>query len=93
MQLSAANGTKKTIEDLEKAAKALNDPDTYDKNSVWKQVRDHLDVIFSESLTLPENFDDQIADEVTAVITEGNYEVTKQTVLESMLWCYMVKMQ
>lgn len=52
-----------------------------------------MDTIFSESLTLPENFDDQIADEVTDVITEENYDVTKQTVFEAMLWCYTVKMQ
>ncbi len=138
MQLSATNGTKKTIEDLEKAAlhlkravrrireinmgtynksdpivfngntcpelqelvnkiseaaKALNDPDTYDKNSVWKQVREQLDQISKESLSLPENFGDKIADEVTGVITECNYDVTKEVVLETMLWCYMAKMQ
>ena len=138
MQLSATNGTKKTIEDLEKAAlhlkravrrireinmgtynksdpivfngntcpelqelvnkiseaaKALNDPDTYDKNSVWKQVREQLDQISKESLSLPENFGDKIADEVTGVITECNYDVTKEVVLETLLWCYMAKMQ
>lgn len=138
MQLSATNGTKKTIEDLEKAAlhlkravrrireinmgtynksdpivfngntcpelqelvnkiseaaKALNDPDTYDKNSVWKQVREQLDQISKESLSLPENFGDKIADEVTGVITECNYDITKEVVLETMLWCYMAKMQ
>ena len=138
MQLSATNGTKETIEDLEKAAlhlkravrrireinmgtcnasdpilfnvntcpelkelvnkiseaaKALNDPDTYDKNSVWKQVREQLDQIFKESLSLPENFGDKIADEVTGVITECNYDVTKEVVLQTMLWCYMAKMQ
>lgn len=52
-----------------------------------------MDQISKESLSLPENFGDKIADEVTGVITECNYDVTKEVVLETMLWCYMAKMQ
>lgn len=138
MQLSAANGTKKTIEDLEKAAlhlkkavrrireinmgtynasdpivfngntcpelqkmigkvneatKALNDPDTYDKNSVWKQVRKQLDEFFEGMPGFNESLGDKILAEVTGVIMESHFDVTKETVVMAMILCYMKKLQ
>lgn len=58
-----------------------------------KKIREYLDEIYEESLTLPENFGEEILQELIARFTEDGYEITKQTVLEELLWCYMRKMQ
>lgn len=58
-----------------------------------KKIREYLDEIYEESLTLPENFGEEILQELIARFTEDGYEITKQTVLEELLWCYMSKMQ
>lgn len=58
-----------------------------------EQIRRYLDEIYNESVTLPENFGEAILLEVMDVFVESNYEITKQSVLEGLLWCYMCKMQ
>ena len=58
-----------------------------------EKMRMSLDEIYNESNTLPENFGEEILLEVTDRFTEDGYEITKQTVLEELLWCYMCKMQ
>lgn len=58
-----------------------------------EKIRIYLDEIYNESNTLPENFGEEILLEVTDRFTEDGYEITKQTVLEELLWCYMCKMQ
>lgn len=58
-----------------------------------KKIREYLDEIYEESLTLPENFGEEILQELIARFTEDGYEITKQTVIEELLWCYMSKMQ
>lgn len=58
-----------------------------------KQIRKFLDEIYEESNTLPENFGDEILSEVTDRFIEDGYKITKQNVLEELLWCYMCKMQ
>ena len=58
-----------------------------------KQIRKFLNEIYEESTTLPENFGDEILLEVTDRFIEDGYEITKQNVLEELLWCYMCKMQ
>lgn len=57
------------------------------------EIRKYLDEIYNESITLPENFGESIAAEVKDRFVEDGYEVTKQMVLEEILWCYMCKMQ
>lgn len=57
------------------------------------EIRKYLDEIYNESITLPENFGESIVTEVKDRFVEDGYEVTKQMVLEEMLWCYMCKMQ
>lgn len=57
------------------------------------EIRKYLDEIYNESITLPENFGESIVTEVKDRFVEDGYEVTKQMVLEEMLWCYMSKMQ
>ena len=58
-----------------------------------EKIRMYLDEIYNESNTLPENFGEEILLEVTDRFTEDGYEITKQTVLEELLWCNMCKMQ
>ena len=58
-----------------------------------KEIRKYLDEIYEESSTLPENFGEEILQELVARFTWNGYEITKQTVLEELLWCYMCKMQ
>lgn len=58
-----------------------------------KQIRKILNEIYEESNILPENFGDEILLEVTDRFIEDGYEITKQNVLEELLWCYMCKMQ
>lgn len=57
------------------------------------EIKKYLDEIYNESTTLPENFGEAIVTEVKDRFVEDGYEVTKQMVLEEMLWCYMCKMQ
>lgn len=58
-----------------------------------KQIRKILDEIYEESSTLTENFGEEILEELTEIFTEYGYEITKEIVIEQMLWCYMCKMQ
>lgn len=60
---------------------------------IKQQIRQYLNEIHKECSTLPENFGDEILMEVTDRFIEDGYEITKQTVLEELLWCYMIKMQ
>ncbi len=57
------------------------------------RIRKCLDEIYNESVTLPENFGEAIVTELEERFTEDGYEITKQTVIEEMLWSYMCKMQ
>lgn len=61
--------------------------------SAKEQIRECLNAIYLKSETLPDNFGDKILDEVYDRFTEDGYEITEQTVLEELLWCYMCKMQ
>ena len=61
--------------------------------SAKEQIRECLNAIYLKSETLPDNFGDEILDEVYDRFTEDGYEITEQTVLEELLWCYMCKMQ
>ena len=64
------------------------------KNSVKKEkIRKCLNEIFKESEILPENFGEEIVAELEERFLEDGYMVTKKTVIEEMLWCYMCKMQ
>lgn len=58
-----------------------------------EKIRKYLDQIYKECETLPEKFGDAIVKELKARFDEDGYEITKKTVLEEMLWCYMCKMQ
>ena len=58
-----------------------------------EKIRKYLDEIYEESTTLPENFGEEILEEVTERFVEDGYKITKETVLEQILWCYMSKMQ
>lgn len=58
-----------------------------------EQIRKYLDEIYEECSTLPENFGDEILLEVMDRFMEDGFEITKQNVLEELLWCYMIKMQ
>lgn len=58
-----------------------------------EKIRKYLDEIYEESSTLTENFGEEILEEVSERFIEDGYEITKETVLEQMLWCYMSKMQ
>ena len=58
-----------------------------------EKIRKYLDEIYNESDILTENFGEEILLEVTDRFIEDGYEITKQTVLEELLWCYMCKMQ
>ena len=60
---------------------------------MYEKIRRYLDQIYNESETLPENFGEEILLEVMDRFIEDGYEITKQTVLEELLWCYMCKMQ
>lgn len=61
--------------------------------SAKEQIRKYLDLIWSKCKTLPENFGDEILEEISKKFSETEYEITEQTVLEELLWCYMCKMQ
>ena len=58
-----------------------------------EKIRKYLDEIYNESSTLPENFGEEILLEIVDRFAEDGYEITKQNVLEELLWCYMCKMQ
>lgn len=60
---------------------------------MYEKIRRCLDEIYNESETLPENFGEEILLEVMDRFIEDGYEITKKTVLEELLWCYMCKMQ
>lgn len=63
-------------------------------NKVKKEkIRECLDEIYKESEILPENFGEEIVAELEERFLEDGYEITKETVIEEMLWCYMCKMQ
>ena len=63
-------------------------------NKVKKEkIRECLDEIYKESEILPENFGEEIVTELEERFLEDGYEITKETVIEEMLWCYMCKMQ
>lgn len=64
-----------------------------DGRSMKELIRKYLDEIWEESLTLPTPFSDAILEEVYQCIIDDEYEVTKQIVLEELLWCYMCKVQ
>ena len=55
------------------------------------EIRKYIDEIYNESTTLPENFGEAIVTELKNRFTVDGYEITKQTVLEEMLWCYMCR--
>ena len=61
--------------------------------STEKKIRKYLDEIYNESTILPENFGNNILLELKVRFLEDGYEITKKTVLEEMLWCYMCRMQ
>lgn len=58
-----------------------------------EKIRKCLDEIYKESNTLPENFGEEIFEELVERFIDNGYEITKQMVIEQMLWCYMCKMQ
>lgn len=58
-----------------------------------EKIRKYLDEIYNESSTLPDNFGEAILLELVDRFTEDGYEITKQSVLEELLWCYMCRMQ
>ena len=81
-------------EEIEEIAAVLPDRmrevlDQEDKNL----IRKYLDEIYNESVILPENFGDEILQEVANCFQEDHYEITKKNVLNEMLWCYMCNMQ
>ena len=69
------------------------DLDAEKRNRLSEVVRKYLDQIYEESCTLTENFGDNILFEITDRFIKDGYEITKETVLEELLWCYMCKMQ
>lgn len=38
--------------------------------------------------SFPENFGDEILEKISKKFSETKYEITEQTVLEELLWCY-----
>lgn len=59
----------------------------------YKKVRQILDEIYQECMTLPENFGEEICKEVTNSLIEDNYTPTKDSVTEALFWGYIVRMQ
>ena len=58
-----------------------------------EKIRKCLDEIYNECDTLPENFGEEILEDVMNRFIEDGYEITKKMVLEELLWCYMCRMQ
>lgn len=58
-----------------------------------EKIREVLDEIYRESETLPERFGDAVVAELAARFSEDRYEISRKTVVEEMLWCYMSRMQ
>lgn len=63
------------------------------RDKIERNIRKCLDEIYNESTLLPENFGGNILEELKERFSEDGYEITKKTVLEEMLWCYMSRMQ
>lgn len=64
-----------------------------DSKCIECEIRKCLDEIYNESTILPENFGEEIVAEIKDRFIEDRFKITRQTVLEEMLWCYMCKMQ
>jgi hypothetical protein len=58
-----------------------------------EQIRACLDNIYKVCDSLPENFGNEILEELETRFEEDGYEITEKSVLEEMLWCYMLRMQ
>ena len=59
-----------------------------------EKIRKILDEIYEEyKFYLDENFGEEILLELTGIFTAFGYEITKESVIAQMLWCYMCKMQ
>lgn len=67
--------------------------DTSTEKSGEQKIREYLDEIYEESTILPESFGNNILQKLKVRFSEDGYEITKKTVLEEMLWCYMCRMQ
>ena len=66
----------------------------YDRDtSAVRKIRKYLDEIYEESTILPDNFGNTILRELETRFIEDGYKITKQNVLQEMLWCYMSRMQ
>ena len=67
------------------------------KNEVKRKVRKILDQIYNDSYSLPENFEDEVLEDITECIMVNHYNVkeymTKEFITETILWCYMCRMQ
>ena len=61
--------------------------------SAREKIRKCLNEIYRKTTILPENFGDSIEDELEKRFQEDGYEITEQTVINEMLWCYMCRMQ
>ena len=81
---------KGELPDLEKKKDSDN---VENLNSPEKLIREYLDEIYEEHVRLPENFGNAILKEVKQYFLENGYEITKEAVLEAMLWCYMCRLQ
>ena len=65
----------------------------YIPSNMRKKIRNILDEIYKESVTLPENFGDEVVNELVIQFIHDGYEITKENVMEEILWCYMCKVQ
>lgn len=58
-----------------------------------ESIRRILDDIYKNSDLLAENFGDAILDELTVHFKEYGYPITKENIIEVMLFCYQIRMQ
>ena len=65
----------------------------YVPSNMRQKIRNILDEIYKESTILPENFDDGTVNELVTQFINDGYEITKENVIEEILWCYMCKVQ
>lgn len=65
----------------------------YALNDMRQRIRNILDDLYTESEILPENFGEEIVNELVVRFVHDRYEITKENVIEEIFCCYTCKMQ
>lgn len=84
---SISGSKKEILKDMSSQEDPVKDAE------IEKNIRKCLNQIYAETDILPENFGENILQELKSRFAEDSYEITKKTVLEEMLWCYVSRMQ